>query len=113
MYTEGAEAFFLRERRRTRQVQGAQDRAPLSWTNERADTLFVCERVRKAAASERDPRERSEPSNIARADANSKGRDDAEPFDEQEEGLRKGIVLRRLPDFGPVELLPYGTHNRE
>jgi hypothetical protein len=21
----------------------AQDRAPLSWTNERADTLFVCE----------------------------------------------------------------------
>jgi len=22
---------------------GAQDRAPLSWTNERADTLFVCE----------------------------------------------------------------------
>jgi hypothetical protein len=27
--------------------------APLSWTSERADTLFVCERVRKAAACER------------------------------------------------------------
>ena len=33
----------------------AQDRAPLSWTNERADTLFVCERERKAA----DPKARS------------------------------------------------------
>jgi hypothetical protein len=29
--------------------------APLSWTSERADTLFVCERVRKAAACERQP----------------------------------------------------------
>jgi hypothetical protein len=29
--------------------------APLSWTSERADTLFVCERVRKAAATERQP----------------------------------------------------------
>jgi hypothetical protein len=28
----------------------AQDRAPLSWTNERADTLFVCTGVRTAAA---------------------------------------------------------------
>jgi len=26
-----------------RQLPAAQDRAPLSWTNERADTLFVCE----------------------------------------------------------------------
>ena len=50
----------------------AQDRAPLSWTNERADTLFVCEGERKAAASKRDPRERSEPSNIARAGPQSK-----------------------------------------
>jgi len=24
-------------------LKRAQDRAPLSWTNERADTLFVCE----------------------------------------------------------------------
>src|SRR5215207_6886051 len=35
------------------------DRAPLSWTSERADTLFVGERVRKAAASQRDPRRAS------------------------------------------------------
>ena len=34
----------------------------------------------------------------------SKGRDDAEAFDQQEEGLRKGIVLRRLSDLRPVEL---------
>jgi hypothetical protein len=39
---ERAEAFFLGERRR-RWIQSAQERAPLSWTNERADTLFVCE----------------------------------------------------------------------
>jgi len=29
--------------------------APLSWTRERADTFFVCERVRKAAAHKRQP----------------------------------------------------------
>jgi hypothetical protein len=29
--------------------------APLSWTSEQADTLFVCERVRKAAAQKRQP----------------------------------------------------------
>jgi hypothetical protein len=29
--------------------------APLSWTSERADALFVCERVRKAAANKRRP----------------------------------------------------------
>jgi hypothetical protein len=29
--------------RRRRRIRSAQDRAPLSWTNERADTLFVCE----------------------------------------------------------------------
>jgi hypothetical protein len=28
---------------------------PLSWTSEGAGTLFVCERVRKAAAHERQP----------------------------------------------------------
>jgi hypothetical protein len=32
-----------------------QDCAPLSWTSERADTFFVCERVRKAAATQRNP----------------------------------------------------------
>jgi NAD+ kinase len=42
-------------------------RAPLSWTNERADTFFVCERVRKAGAcNARSARsERSERSNQA------------------------------------------------
>ena len=29
--------------------------APLSWTSERADTLFVCERERKAVAHKRQP----------------------------------------------------------
>ena len=33
--------------------------APVSWTSERADTLFVCEQVRKAAATKRQP-QRSE-----------------------------------------------------
>jgi hypothetical protein len=28
---------------------------PLSWTSERADTFFVCERDRKAAANKRQP----------------------------------------------------------
>jgi hypothetical protein len=43
--TEGkrAEVFFLCARRRRRRIPSAQDRAPLSWTNERADMLFVCE----------------------------------------------------------------------
>ena len=43
----------------------------------------------------------------------SKRRDDAQPFHQQEEGLRKGIVLRRLSDLGPVELLPNGTYNQQ
>jgi len=29
--------------------------APLSWTSERADMSFVCERARKAVANERQP----------------------------------------------------------
>jgi hypothetical protein len=36
-------------------IRSDQDCAPLSWTIERADTLFVCERVRKAGASWRNP----------------------------------------------------------
>ena len=36
--------------------------ALLSWTSERADTFFVCERVRKAAADRRQP-QRAEASN--------------------------------------------------
>src|SRR5687767_15237994 len=39
---ERAERSFLSERQR-RRIHRAQDRAPLSWTNERADMLFVCE----------------------------------------------------------------------
>src|SRR4249919_107388 len=35
------------------------DRAPLSWRSERADTLFVGDRARKAAAAPRDPRRAS------------------------------------------------------
>ena len=40
---ERAEVFLLCARRRRRRIPSAQDRAPLSWTNERADMLFVCE----------------------------------------------------------------------
>jgi hypothetical protein len=40
--------------------------APLSWTSEGADTLFVCERVRKAAANKRQP-QRAERAMHARA----------------------------------------------
>jgi hypothetical protein len=66
--------FIVCERRRSRRVHSAiraerseaieygsraavlsQAGAPLSWTNERADTLFVGERARKAAATERQP----------------------------------------------------------
>jgi hypothetical protein len=43
------------ERRKSRAAARSQAGAPLSWTNERADTLFVCEGVRKAAAHERQP----------------------------------------------------------
>ena len=41
--------------------------APLSWTIERADTSFVCERVRKAAAHKRQPQRAERARNIARA----------------------------------------------
>ena len=43
------------ERRRSRAAVRSQAGAPLSWTSERAGTLFVCERVRKAAANKRQP----------------------------------------------------------
>jgi hypothetical protein len=44
IYTEGAEAFFpLRATTKSPDQRRAQDRAPLSWTNEGADTPFVCE----------------------------------------------------------------------
>jgi DNA-binding Lrp family transcriptional regulator len=43
-------------------IPSAEDRPPLSRTNERADPLLVCEA--KASASKRDQRERSEPSTL-------------------------------------------------
>ena len=46
---------FSCERRESRAAARSQAGAPLSWTSEQADTLFVCERVRKAAAHERQP----------------------------------------------------------
>jgi hypothetical protein len=36
-------AFRSRRATTTLDFQAPQDRAPLSWTNERADTHFVCE----------------------------------------------------------------------
>jgi hypothetical protein len=50
------------ERRKSRAVAWSQAGAPLPWTNERADTLFVCEQVRKAAATSASLSERSEQS---------------------------------------------------
>jgi Zincin-like metallopeptidase len=44
------------ERRRSARSERSDEAgAPLSWTSERADTSLVCERERKAAASERQP----------------------------------------------------------
>ena len=43
------------ERRESRAGARSQAGAPLSWTSERADTFFVCERARKAAATKRQP----------------------------------------------------------
>ena len=42
--------------------------APLSWTKERAGTLFACERVRKAAASKRQPQRAERAMSTERAD---------------------------------------------
>ena len=77
MHRERGDTFFVPERRQSRRHQERDPRgaslasgaiklesrgavlsqggAPLSWTSERADTLFVCARVRKAAAHERQP----------------------------------------------------------
>jgi hypothetical protein len=41
--------------------------APVSWTSERADTPFVCEQVRKAAATKRQP-QRGGASNVNRSE---------------------------------------------
>ena len=46
-----AATLALRERDDGVSPQRNQDRAPLAWTNERADMLFVGERERKAAAT--------------------------------------------------------------
>jgi hypothetical protein len=73
-----------------------QDRAPLSWTNERADTLFVCEREREAAASLRDPRERSEQLDTVRAEPKRGARERSH----QKEG-----AIRRGESGSPLELL--------
>jgi hypothetical protein len=43
------------ERREWRAAARSQAGAPLCWTNEQADTSFVCERARKAAATRRQP----------------------------------------------------------
>jgi len=43
MEEERAEAFFPLQATTTAADSERQDRVPLSWTNERADTLFVCE----------------------------------------------------------------------
>jgi hypothetical protein len=45
----------------------AQDRAPLSWTNEGADTLSSASKRGRQRLAKRDPRERSEQSETARA----------------------------------------------
>jgi hypothetical protein len=43
--------------------------APLSWTIERADTSFVCERARKAAAHKRQPQRAERAMYTERAEA--------------------------------------------
>jgi hypothetical protein len=48
------------ERRKSRAAVLSQAGAPLSWTIERADMSFVCEGVRKTAATSASLSERSE-----------------------------------------------------
>ncbi len=48
------------ERRKSRAAARSQAGAALSWTSERADQLFVYERVRKAAAHKRQPQRAAE-----------------------------------------------------
>jgi hypothetical protein len=57
------------ERRESRTDALSQAGAPLSWTSERADTFFVCERVRKAAAHKRQPQRAERAMQTERAEA--------------------------------------------
>jgi hypothetical protein len=85
------------------------DRAPLSWTNERADTLFVCERVRKAAACHARSA-RSERSNLKGRFAvaprlNHPGRDRALAWKPELAGLQLGAELVTGVPVGVGDLL--------
>ncbi len=79
------------------------NRAPAARRRSERRRSFLCEQRRRGRIQARD----------CASSSKSKGRDNAKAFDQQEEGLRKGIVLRRLLDFRPVELLPHSTHNQE
>jgi hypothetical protein len=57
------------ERRRSRALARSQAGAPLSWTSERADMFFVCERVRKTAAHKRQPQRAERATRTERAEA--------------------------------------------
>src|SRR5687768_12201920 len=56
--------------------------APLPWTRERADTPFVCERVRKAAADKRQPQRA-----LASKSTESEGTCFSSPSDDEVGGL--------------------------
>jgi hypothetical protein len=68
--------------------------APLSWTSERADTLFVCERVRKAAAHKRQPQRAERAMSTERAEGALPSASDDEVggfLPRLREQLRKGV----------------------
>jgi hypothetical protein len=57
------------ERQKTARRRTEEAGAPLSWTNERVDTLFVRERERKAAALKRQPQRAQRAMDTERAEA--------------------------------------------
>jgi hypothetical protein len=68
--------------------------APLPWTIERADMLFVCEGVRKAAASERQPQRAERAMYTERGDMLSSSSDD------EVGGLKARSALSELGERG-------------
>ena len=54
-------------------------------------------------------------SRVARcaSSSTSKGRDDAQALDEEQESLRERLILYGLADFGPIQLLSHGAYGEQ
>src|SRR5215211_1860684 len=68
--------------------------APLSWTSERADTFFVCERVRKAAAHKRQPQRAKRAMHTERAEALCSASDRSKTRERSEHQPQRRAVRR-------------------